>query len=142
MSELNSAELYVYSPTDDSCTDRESQDFGGDNKKLRRREKNRIAAQRSRKKQTQKADKLHEEEDTAQVKVKEEEYERLEQENTALKREIRKLSEEVKHLSEALKDHERICPLIHCAMNFVTTPRPHPDVLASCLPRDDQSEVS
>ncbi|XP_067901094.1 basic leucine zipper transcriptional factor ATF-like 3 isoform X3 [Heterodontus francisci] len=82
------------------------------------------------------------EEDTAQVKVKEEEYERLEQENTALKREIRKLSEEVKHLSEALKDHERICPLIHCAMNFVTTPRPHPDVLASCLPRDDQSEVS
>ncbi|XP_041035664.1 basic leucine zipper transcriptional factor ATF-like 3 [Carcharodon carcharias] len=130
MSELNSAQLIVYSPTDDSCTDRESQDLGGDNKKLRRREKNRIAAQRSRKKQTQKADKLHEE------------YEKLEQENTALKREIRKLSEEVKHLSEALKDHERICPLIHCAMNFVTTPRPHPDVLASCLPRDDQSEVS
>ncbi|XP_067844426.1 basic leucine zipper transcriptional factor ATF-like 3 [Heptranchias perlo] len=130
MSELNSANLIVYSPTDDSGTDRGSQDLGGDDKKLRRREKNRIAAQRSRKKQTQKADKLHEE------------YEGLEQENTALKREIRKLSEEVKHLSEALKDHERICPLIHCAMNFVTMPRPHPDVIASCLPRDGQSGVS
>ncbi|XP_072364883.1 basic leucine zipper transcriptional factor ATF-like 3 [Scyliorhinus torazame] len=130
MSDLNSSKLIVYSPTDDSCTDRESQDHGGDNKKHRRREKNRIAAQRSRKKQTQKADKLHEE------------YEKLEQENTALKREIRKLSEEVKHLSEALKDHERICPLIHCAMNFVATPRPHPGILTSCLPRDGQSEVS
>uniref|UniRef100_UPI00398EF704 basic leucine zipper transcriptional factor ATF-like 3 n=1 Tax=Pristiophorus japonicus TaxID=55135 RepID=UPI00398EF704 len=128
MSELDSAEL-AHNPPDDSGSDQGSRDLGGDNKKLRRREKNRIAAQRSRKKQTQKADKLHEE------------YEGLGQENTALKREIRKLSEEVKHLSEALKDHERICPLIHCAMNFVTMPRPHPD-LASCLPRDGQSGVS
>lgn len=31
-----------------------------DDRKVRRREKNRVAAQRSRKKQTQKADKLHE----------------------------------------------------------------------------------
>ncbi|XP_060686885.1 basic leucine zipper transcriptional factor ATF-like 3 [Hemiscyllium ocellatum] len=130
MSEVNSPRLIVHSPANDSSTDRESQDFGSDNKRLRRREKNRIAAQRSRKKQTQKADKLHEE------------YERLEQENTALKREIRKLSEEVKHLSEVLKDHERICPLIQCTMNFVTMPRPHSDGLASCLPRRGQSEVS
>eukprot|EP00062_Callorhinchus_milii_P019235 gi/632973604/ref/XP_007903233.1/ PREDICTED: basic leucine zipper transcriptional factor ATF-like 3 [Callorhinchus milii] len=71
-----------------------------------------------------------------------EEYEGLEQENATLKREIRKLGEEVKHLSEALKDHERICPLIHCAMNFVTTPRSHPDVTASCLSRGGQSGVS
>ncbi|XP_053920153.1 basic leucine zipper transcriptional factor ATF-like 3 isoform X1 [Cuculus canorus] len=92
-----------------------------DDRKVRRREKNRVAAQRSRKKQTQKADKLHEE------------YESLEQENTSLKREIGKLTDEMKHLSEVLKDHEKICPLLHCTMNFVAVPRP--DALASCLPR-------
>ncbi|XP_009979645.1 PREDICTED: basic leucine zipper transcriptional factor ATF-like 3 [Tauraco erythrolophus] len=92
-----------------------------DDRKVRRREKNRVAAQRSRKKQTQKADKLHEE------------YESLEQENTSLKREIGKLTDEMKHLSEVLKDHEKICPLLHCTMNFVTLPRP--DALTSCLPR-------
>ncbi|KAM6138556.1 LOW QUALITY PROTEIN: basic leucine zipper transcriptional factor ATF-like 3 [Phoenicopterus ruber ruber] len=90
-----------------------------DDRKVRRREKNR-AAQRSRKKQTQKADKLHEE------------YESLER-NTSLKREIGKLTDEMKHLSEVLKDHEKICPLLHCTMNFVTVPRP--DALAGCLPR-------
>ncbi|XP_072189202.1 basic leucine zipper transcriptional factor ATF-like 3 isoform X1 [Excalfactoria chinensis] len=102
-----------------------SQDCAGnheeDDKKVRRREKNRVAAQRSRKKQTQKADKLHEE------------YESLEQENTSLKKEIGKLTDEMKHLSEVLKDHEKICPLLHCTMNFVTIPRP--DALSSCLPR-------
>lgn len=61
------------------------------------------------------------------------EYESLEQENTSLKREIVKLTDEMKHLSEVLKDHEKICPLLHCTMNFVTVPRP--DALASCLPR-------
>ncbi|KAJ7407032.1 hypothetical protein WISP_129311 [Willisornis vidua] len=61
------------------------------------------------------------------------EYESLEQENTSLKREIVKLTDEMKHLSEVLKDHEKICPLLHCTMNFVTIPRP--DALASCLPR-------
>ncbi|XP_061204328.1 basic leucine zipper transcriptional factor ATF-like 3 isoform X1 [Neopsephotus bourkii] len=92
-----------------------------DDRKVRRREKNRVAAQRSRKKQTQKADKLHEE------------YESLEQENTSLRREIGKLTDEMKHLSEVLKDHEKVCPLLHCTMNFVTIPRP--DALTGCLPR-------
>ncbi|XP_027469089.1 basic leucine zipper transcriptional factor ATF-like 3 isoform X1 [Zalophus californianus] len=91
-----------------------------DDRKVRRREKNRVAAQRSRKKQTQKADKLHEE------------YECLEQENTVLRREIGKLTEELKHLSEALKEHEKMCPLL-CPMNFVPLPRPDP--VAGCLPR-------
>ncbi|XP_037989777.1 basic leucine zipper transcriptional factor ATF-like 3 isoform X1 [Motacilla alba alba] len=120
------------SPMWSCCRFREpmSQERGGqerpesreeDDRKVRRREKNRVAAQRSRKKQTQKADKLHEE------------YESLEQENTSLKREIGKLTDEMKHLSEVLKDHEKICPLLHCTMNFVTIPRP--DALASCLPR-------
>ncbi|XP_005348932.1 basic leucine zipper transcriptional factor ATF-like 3 isoform X1 [Microtus ochrogaster] len=90
-----------------------------DDRKVRRREKNRVAAQRSRKKQTQKADKLHEE------------YECLEQENTVLRREISKLKEELRHLSEALKEHEKMCPLL-CPMNFVQV---RPDPVTSCLPR-------
>nr|XP_006009276.1 PREDICTED: basic leucine zipper transcriptional factor ATF-like 3 isoform X1 [Latimeria chalumnae] len=90
-------------------------------KKMRRREKNRVAAQRSRKKQTQKADKLHEE------------YECLEIENSSLKKEIGKLMDELKHLTEVLKDHEAICPLLHCAVNFVSGPRR--DVITSFLPR-------
>ncbi|XP_043818653.1 basic leucine zipper transcriptional factor ATF-like 3 isoform X3 [Dromiciops gliroides] len=92
-----------------------------DDRKVRRREKNRVAAQRSRKKQTQKADKLHEE------------YECLEQENTSLRREIGKLTEELKHLSDMLKDHEKMCPLLHCSMNFVPVARPDP--ITNCLPR-------
>ncbi|KAF6074021.1 basic leucine zipper ATF-like transcription factor 3 [Phyllostomus discolor] len=92
-----------------------------DDRKVRRREKNRVAAQRSRKKQTQKADKLHEE------------YECLEQENTVLRREIGKLTEELKHLSEALKEHEKMCPLLLCPMNLVPVLRPDP--VTSCLPR-------
>uniref|UniRef100_A0A8C2QJS1 Basic leucine zipper transcription factor, ATF-like 3 n=1 Tax=Cricetulus griseus TaxID=10029 RepID=A0A8C2QJS1_CRIGR len=91
-----------------------------DDRKVRRREKNRVAAQRSRKKQTQKADKLHEE------------YECLEQENAVLRREISKLKEELRHLSEALKEHEKLCPLLLYPMNFVQV---RPDPVAGCLPR-------
>ncbi|XP_021120982.1 basic leucine zipper transcriptional factor ATF-like 3 [Heterocephalus glaber] len=92
-----------------------------DDRKVRRREKNRVAAQRSRKKQTQKADQLHEE------------YECLEQENAMLRREIAKLNEELQQLSLALKEHEKMCPLLLCPMNFV--PGLRPDPVASCLPR-------
>ncbi|EDL13001.1 RIKEN cDNA 9130211I03, isoform CRA_a [Mus musculus] len=91
-----------------------------DDRKVRRREKNRVAAQRSRKKQTQKADKLHEE------------HESLEQENSVLRREISKLKEELRHLSEVLKEHEKMCPLLLCPMNFVQL---RSDPVASCLPR-------
>eukprot|EP00079_Xenopus_tropicalis_P035690 XP_017949461.1 PREDICTED: basic leucine zipper transcriptional factor ATF-like 3 [Xenopus tropicalis] len=91
-------------------------------RKVRRREKNRVAAQRSRKKQTQKADKLHEE------------YECLEQENSSLKKEIGKLTDELKHLSQILKDHEQICPFLHCPVNYVTVPRVT-DAVPGCLPR-------
>ncbi|XP_077878909.1 basic leucine zipper transcriptional factor ATF-like 3 isoform X1 [Ictidomys tridecemlineatus] len=107
--------------TGDSRNELERQSPEDDDRKVRRREKNRVAAQRSRKKQTQKADKLHEE------------YECLEQENTMLRKEIGKLTEELRHLSEALKEHEKMCPLLLCPMNFVQVPRPDP--VASCLPR-------
>ncbi|XP_032881203.1 basic leucine zipper transcriptional factor ATF-like 3 [Amblyraja radiata] len=130
MSGLESEEFLAHSSANCSDTDQASQGCGTEKKKLRRREKNRIAAQRSRKKQTLKADELHEE------------YEGLEQENIALKREIRKLSEEVKHLSDALKDHEGVCPMIHCTMNFVTSPRPHSNVITGCLSCEGQSGVS
>ncbi|KAJ8355824.1 hypothetical protein SKAU_G00186180 [Synaphobranchus kaupii] len=92
-----------------------------DGKKLKRREKNRVAAQRSRKKQTQKADVLHKE------------FVCLEQENSLLKKEVQTLREEQRRLMEALQSHEPLCPLLHCAMNLVSSPRS--EVTASCLPR-------
>ncbi|XP_005540847.1 basic leucine zipper transcriptional factor ATF-like 3 isoform X3 [Macaca fascicularis] len=107
-----------------------------DDRKVRRREKNRVAAQRSRKKQTQKADKLHEfyASVNSDGEETEQEYECLEQENTMLRREIGKLTEELKHLTEALKEHEKMCPLLLCPLNFVPVP-PRPDPVAGCLPR-------
>lgn len=61
------------------------------------------------------------------------EYECLEQENAVLRREIAKLNEELRQLSLALKEHEKMCPLLLCPVNFV--PGPRPDPVASCLPR-------
>ncbi|XP_028676059.1 basic leucine zipper transcriptional factor ATF-like 3 [Erpetoichthys calabaricus] len=88
-----------------------------DDRKLKRREKNRVAAQRSRKKQTQKADRLHEE------------YEYLEHENSSLQKEVEKLTDELRRLTEALKAHEPLCPLLHCAISH------RPEVITNCLPR-------
>ncbi|XP_063146184.1 basic leucine zipper transcriptional factor ATF-like 3 isoform X1 [Candoia aspera] len=107
--------------TNQAYSDFFDQSHDDDERRVRRREKNRVAAQRSRKKQTQKADKLHEE------------YECLEQENTSLKREIGKLTDEVKHLSDVLRNHEKICPLLHCSLNFGLIPR-H-EALLGPLPR-------
>uniref|UniRef100_A0A4W6BS40 Basic leucine zipper transcriptional factor ATF-like n=1 Tax=Lates calcarifer TaxID=8187 RepID=A0A4W6BS40_LATCA len=64
--------------TDDSTTPSSSDDA----KKVMRREKNRIAAQKSRMRQTQKADSLHLE------------SENLEKENAALRKEVKQLTEE------------------------------------------------
>ncbi|XP_036057887.1 kinetochore-associated protein NSL1 homolog isoform X2 [Onychomys torridus] len=60
------------------------------------------------------------------------EHECLEQENAVLRREISKLKEELRHLSEALKEHEKMCPLLLCPMNFMQV---RPDPVANCLPR-------
>ncbi|OBS69089.1 hypothetical protein A6R68_02371 [Neotoma lepida] len=112
-----------------------------DDRKVRRREKNRVAAQRSRKKQTQKADRLHE------VRLRSGQDHRIAivcpgegagDDITMLitgsthLMEISKLKEELRHLSEALKEHEKMCPLLLCPMNFVQV---RPDPVASCLPR-------
>ncbi|XP_010862507.1 basic leucine zipper transcriptional factor ATF-like [Esox lucius] len=66
-------------------------------KKVMRREKNRIAAQKSRMRQTQKADSLHLE------------SENLEKENAALRKEVKRLTEEAKYLSSVLTTHEPLC---------------------------------
>ncbi|XP_016138444.1 basic leucine zipper transcriptional factor ATF-like [Sinocyclocheilus anshuiensis] len=66
-------------------------------RKVMRREKNRIAAQKSRMRQTQKADSLHLE------------SENLEKENAALRKEVKRLTEEAKYLSTVLSNHEPLC---------------------------------
>ncbi|KAI4874171.1 hypothetical protein NFI96_025450 [Prochilodus magdalenae] len=68
-----------------------------DMKRVMRREKNRIAAQKSRMRQTQKADSLHLESES------------LEKENAALKKEVKRLTEEAKYLSTVLSNHESVC---------------------------------
>uniref|UniRef100_A0A3B1IE97 Basic leucine zipper transcription factor, ATF-like 3 n=1 Tax=Astyanax mexicanus TaxID=7994 RepID=A0A3B1IE97_ASTMX len=78
-----------------------------DERRLKRREKNRVAAQRSRKRQTQRADELHEA------------YECLEQQNSLLKKEVQLLLEEQKCLSEALQSHEPLCPILNSSRHAI-----------------------
>ncbi|PIO32386.1 hypothetical protein AB205_0182280 [Aquarana catesbeiana] len=75
------------------------QDSSDDMKKVQRREKNRIAAQKSRQRQTQKADTLHVE------------SENLERVNAVLRRDIRRLREEIKCLTYTLSSHQSTCTL-------------------------------
>ncbi|CAM2116118.1 basic leucine zipper transcriptional factor ATF-like [Lepidochelys kempii] len=87
------------------------QDSSDDMRKVQRREKNRIAAQKSRQRQTQKADTLHLE------------SEDLERQNAALRREIKQLTEEMKHFTSMLSSHEPLCSIL------TTVPQPPPEVL-------------
>ncbi|KAG9481692.1 basic leucine zipper transcriptional factor ATF-like [Eleutherodactylus coqui] len=84
-------------------------DSSDDMKKVQRREKNRIAAQKSRQRQTQKADTLH---------VESENLERL---NAALRREIRCLRDELKYLTCVLSSHQSVCP--QKSASFPASPR-------------------
>ncbi|XP_007939544.1 basic leucine zipper transcriptional factor ATF-like [Orycteropus afer afer] len=76
------------------------QDSSDDVRKVQRREKNRIAAQKSRQRQTQKADTLHLE------------SEDLEKQNAALRKEIKKLTEEMKYFTSVLSSHEPLCSVL------------------------------
>eukprot|EP00062_Callorhinchus_milii_P024094 gi/632983632/ref/XP_007908742.1/ PREDICTED: basic leucine zipper transcriptional factor ATF-like [Callorhinchus milii] len=69
-------------------------------KKVMRREKNRLAAQKSRQRQTLKADTLHEE------------SEQLEKENAALRKEIKQLNEDLSYFGTVLKSHESLCSVM------------------------------
>ncbi|CAL1586214.1 unnamed protein product [Knipowitschia caucasica] len=75
-------------------------------RKMKRREKNRVAAQKSRKRQMLRADQLHEA------------CEYLEQKNRKLRKEVDSLSEEQRLLSEALCSHEACCPIMHCSFSL------------------------
>uniref|UniRef100_A0A8B9JPF7 Si:dkey-23i12.7 n=1 Tax=Astyanax mexicanus TaxID=7994 RepID=A0A8B9JPF7_ASTMX len=66
-----------------------------------RRQRNRDAARRSRKKQTERADVLHEE------------LQALEQSNAAFVKEIDDLKKELQHYHTVLKEHEPHCT-VHC----------------------------
>ncbi|XP_072887701.1 basic leucine zipper transcriptional factor ATF-like [Hemitrygon akajei] len=99
------ATLGDFSPeveTDDSSQNSEK-DYEGYDKKLRRREKNRIAAQKSRQKQTQRADILHQE------------YEQLERENALLRKEIQTLRDELKQWTQVVQQHEPHCAVLPAA---------------------------
>ncbi|XP_060947959.1 basic leucine zipper transcriptional factor ATF-like 3 [Limanda limanda] len=96
----------------DTCVG--SEDEG---RRMKRREKNRVAAQKSRKRQTQRADLLHEA------------CELLEQRNQKLRTEVDSLSEEQRLLTEALSSHESQCPMMHC---FFSSSGLQPDSMAAC----------
>ncbi|KAM9552037.1 basic leucine zipper transcriptional factor ATF-like 3 isoform 2-T9 [Salvelinus alpinus] len=81
-----------------------------DDWRLKRRDNNRVAAQKSRKRQTQRADELHKA------------YECLDQKNRRLKKEVQFLSEEQRRLTEALKAHEPLCPIRHCVPTLGSGP--------------------
>lgn len=81
-----------------------------DERKMRRKEKNKVAAQRSRKRQIERADELHE---ACMC---------LEQRNLQLRREVASLSLEQRHLLEVLQGHEPCCPITHCSPSQGTGP--------------------
>ncbi|XP_020649574.1 basic leucine zipper transcriptional factor ATF-like isoform X9 [Pogona vitticeps] len=94
------------SDSSDSCSFSQTsssskQESSDDMRKVQRREKNRIAAQKSRQRQTQKADTLHLE------------SEDLERQNAALRREIKQLREELANFSTMLNSHETHCSVFH-----------------------------
>ncbi|XP_039980427.1 basic leucine zipper transcriptional factor ATF-like 3 [Xiphias gladius] len=92
----------------------------GEGQRLKRREKNRVAAQRSRKKQAQRADVLHEA------------CELLEARNRKLRREVDSLSAEQHLLTEALRAHEPLCPTVPCLRASSASRSPQPDDTAAC----------
>ncbi|KAM9658828.1 basic leucine zipper transcriptional factor ATF-like 2 [Trichechus inunguis] len=81
-------------------------------RQLKRKQKNQAAAQRSRQRQIDKADALHQQ------------HESLEKHNHALRKEIQALQAELVWWSRTLRLHERLCP-VQCA--FLSAPgRPGP----------------
>ncbi|XP_036115777.1 basic leucine zipper transcriptional factor ATF-like 2 isoform X1 [Molossus molossus] len=81
----------------------------GHQRQLKKKQKNRASAQRSRKKHTDKADALHQQ------------HESLEKHNHALQKEIRGLQAELAWWSQALRMHECLC-LVDCASCLAPLP--------------------
>ncbi|XP_031523829.1 basic leucine zipper transcriptional factor ATF-like isoform X1 [Papio anubis] len=100
------------------------QDSSDDVRRVQRREKNRIAAQKSRQRQTQKADTLHLMLEPG-LMSKAVESEDLEKQNAALRKEIKQLTEELKYFTSVLNSHEPLCSVL-----AASTPSP-PEVVYS-----------
>uniref|UniRef100_A0A3Q0S8D7 Basic leucine zipper transcription factor, ATF-like 3 n=1 Tax=Amphilophus citrinellus TaxID=61819 RepID=A0A3Q0S8D7_AMPCI len=80
-------------------------------RRMKRREKNRVAAQKSRKRQTQRADVLHEVCEPFCLFM----HERV-------SLQVDSLSEEQHLLTEALRAHEPFCPIMHCSFVLGSNP--------------------
>ncbi|XP_018540444.1 uncharacterized protein batf2 [Lates calcarifer] len=80
-------------------SEREGEGQQVENTGKKRRDKNRDAARRTRRKQTERADELHEE------------LQRLERSNSALQKEIAALKKDLNHYTTALAHHEPYCRL-------------------------------
>ncbi|XP_069118034.1 uncharacterized protein [Argopecten irradians] len=89
-------QLFV-EPEPEKLTDEEEK------RRIERREKNKLAAQKCRSKKRKVADSL------------EEETERLEEKQGRLKEEIQRLRDERDHLAELVKVHSSVCPKMKCS---------------------------
>ncbi|XP_075404128.1 basic leucine zipper transcriptional factor ATF-like 2 [Tenrec ecaudatus] len=78
-------------------------------RQLKKKQKNRVAAQRSRQRHTDKADTLHQQ------------HESLEKHNLALRKEIQALQAELAWWGRTLNVHQRLCP---AAASFLMAPGP------------------
>ncbi|XP_072495208.1 basic leucine zipper transcriptional factor ATF-like 2 isoform X2 [Notamacropus eugenii] len=94
-------------------------------RQLKRRQKNRTAAQRSRQKHTHKADELHQE------------HEWLERDNQALQKEIQSLQVEMRGWLQALEEHQRVCLLAVGPASAQT----HPDCWRQTEPAPQTSQA-
>ncbi|XP_066439041.1 basic leucine zipper transcriptional factor ATF-like 2 [Eleutherodactylus coqui] len=83
-----------------TCGTWDCQDGKAELGKLKKREKNRAAANKSRQKHTERADSLHQE------------FENLEKDNAALRKEIQKLQQEQNYWTKVLQQHEDTCILL------------------------------
>ncbi|XP_019724199.1 fos-related antigen 2 [Hippocampus comes] len=89
----------LFMDTREETTSGSEREAAGDRRGTMRRIKNRNAARKSRKKQTEKADELHKE------------FVRLEASNSALEKEIAALKKEVQHYTAVLQRHRPFCVL-------------------------------
>ncbi|TDH00732.1 hypothetical protein EPR50_G00191660 [Perca flavescens] len=121
MSVMSDCDSSCQSPQKNSKNDLICEQCEGSEDEGRRlkREKNRVSAQKSRKRQIQRADLLHEA------------CEQLEQRNRKLKREVDSLHEEQRLLSETLRAHEPFCPIMHCSFACSTSSSLQPDATAA-----------
>nr|XP_057923208.1 basic leucine zipper transcriptional factor ATF-like 2 [Doryrhamphus excisus] len=117
------------SGSDEGHSERETEGHVLGERGTKRRLKNRDAARKSRKKQTERADELHQE------------LEQLEQSNSALQKEIRALKKDVHHYTTVLERHEPFCRLMMSNVSASSTVSPGPSTASSLGPQSvDLSE--